>query len=76
MTDKAVQQALENIYTSLINDNEEIDQRIDDLKAALGTEKSVTVDPTRLAENTRPGRRHMQAYFKKRGVVVNFSDKK
>lgn len=73
MTDKPLQQAIENIYASLLNDNEDIDLRIDELKYALGSEKTVTVDPARLAENTRQGRRMMQSYFRRRGVNVEFS---
>jgi hypothetical protein len=74
MTSKNIEQALENIYTSLSNDNEDIDIHIDHLKTALdgAGEKSVTVDPARLAQNNRQGRKMMQAYFKKRGVTVNF----
>lgn len=73
MTEKAVQQAIENIYTSLQNDNENIDVRINELKKALGQEKNVTFEAARLAENSRQGRRFMQAYFKKRGLLVDFS---
>ncbi len=69
------EQALENIYTSLKNDNEDIDVHIAALKTALQKdgENSVAVDPARLAQNNRQGRKMMQAYFKKRGVTVTFS---
>lgn len=67
------EQALENIYTSLHNDNADIDDHIDALRTALGDDASVTVDPARLAQNNRQGRKMMQSYFKKRGVSVTFS---
>ncbi len=73
MTNTAIQSAIEAIYASLKNDNEEIDARIGELKAALPAKKEVTFDPVRLAENNRPGRRLLQTYFKKRGVIVKFA---
>lgn len=73
MTTLTKDQALENVYASLINDNEDIDQHIAALKTALGGEKDVTVDPARLPQNNRQGRKMMQSYFKKRGVIVTFS---
>lgn len=73
---EAVQKALEEIYASLRNNNEGIDEKIVVLKTALDAagEKRVTVDKTKLAQNDRPGRRLMQSYFKKRGVIVEFSE--
>ena len=69
-----VTQALENIYASLHANNEALDERIAVLKAALETEgaREVVVDASRLPNNSRPGRRMMQTYFKKRGVTVVF----
>lgn len=70
-----LEQALENIYTSLQNDNDNLDQHITALKttlAASGT-NSVTVDPARLVQPNRQGRKLMQAYFRQRGVIVNFA---
>lgn len=75
MTALTVQQAMENVYTSLQNDNEDIDTHIAALKVALtaaGT-NAVTADPSRLAQSNRQGRKLMQSYFKKRGVIVNFT---
>jgi len=71
-----VSEALEQIYASLANDNTEIDARIRDLKAALAAEglKEAVVEPARLAQNNRQGRKMMQSYFKKRGVAVVFSE--
>lgn len=75
MTTLNVEQALENIYTSLRNDNEDIDSHITHLKTALAAknEKTVAVDPTRLVQNNRQGRKLMQSYFKKRGLIVTFT---
>ncbi len=71
----AVAQALEGVYQSLHENNKDIDIHIARLKDALaaGGEKGVTIDPARLAQNNRQGRKMMQSYFRKRGVEVNFS---
>lgn len=71
-----VDQALENVYTSLQNDNLDIDQHIGALKEALAADgqKQVTVTPSRLPHNNRQGRKMMQSYFKKRGVTVVFEE--
>jgi hypothetical protein len=70
-----VTEALEQIYDSLAQDNLEIDARITELKKALAAEglKAVVVEPSRLAQNNRQGRKIMQSYFKKRGVMVTFA---
>ena len=70
-----VKEALENIYDSLRQDNADIDARIAELKAALISEgkKEVEVEPSRLVQNNRQGRKMMQSYFKKRGVTVVFA---
>lgn len=69
-----VDQALENVYASLRDDNNDIDNHISMLKEALATSGSAVamVDPSRLAQNNRQGRKVMQAYFKKRGVRIDF----
>lgn len=66
--------ALEHIYAALNDDNKDIDQHIARLKAAMDAkgQKSVTVDPARLVQNNRAGRKMMQSYFKRRGVNVMF----
>ncbi len=71
----SVEQALENVYTSLIDDNRDIDLHIAALKSALvaAGQKEAVVSPARLAQNNRQGRKMMQAYFKKRGVSVTFA---
>ena len=70
-----LEKALENVYRSVQNDNEDIDASIKDLKLAMVTEgkKSVEIDPTRLAYNNRQGKKLMQSYFKKRGVKIEFA---
>lgn len=75
MTTLTLEQALENIYTSLQNDNKDIDVHIAHLRDAMESsgQKSVAVEPARLAQNNRQGRKTMQAYFKKRGVTVTFA---
>lgn len=75
MTALNLQQAMENIYTSLHNDNADIDAHIDALKGALAAagEKEAVFESGRLAVNNRQGRKMMQSYFKKRGVSVSFS---
>ena len=71
-----VAEALEQIYDSLQNDNVEIDARIREAKTAMVAEgmKELVVEPSRLAQNNRQGRKIMQSYFKKRGVLVSFSE--
>lgn len=74
MTALTLPQALENIYASINNDNADIDAHISGLKTALAAsgEKEALIDPARLAQNNRSGRKMMQSYFKKRGVTVTF----
>ncbi|MDE1151602.1 MAG: hypothetical protein PW788_03615 [Micavibrio sp.] len=78
MTAITVEQALENIYTSLKDDNRDIDNHIAALKEALTAagQKTVTVEPEKLVQNNRAGRKMMESYFKKRGVTVNFAEAK
>lgn len=74
MSALTVEQATEEIYTSLVNDNEDINTHIANLKEALAAEgkKEAELDPARLAYNNREGRKRLQSYFKKRGVKVSF----
>ena len=67
-------EAIEAIYTSLENDNEDIDLHIANLKAAMNEEgaKEAVFKNDRLAQNNRQGRKVMQAYFRKRGIKVVF----
>lgn len=74
MSDLTVTQAIDNIYASLKNNNDDLDAHIAALKAAMGREgvKEALFDPGKLAQNNRQGRKLMQSYFKKRGVAVSF----
>lgn len=76
MTDAALDKALEDIYASLRNNNEGLDDLIIALKIVLYArkEKSVQVDPAKLVQPNRQGRKLMQSYFKKRGVIVTFPE--
>jgi hypothetical protein len=66
--------AIEAIYASLRANNEDLDTRIAELKAAMAREgaKEAVFAPAKLAQNNRQGRKLMQAYFRKRGVAVSF----
>ena len=69
-----IQQALEQVYTSLNNDNEGIDACIANLKTAMIEEKAQTVEieSIKLPVPNREGRNMLKSYFKKRGVKVKF----
>ena len=69
-----IEEAKEAVYTSLENDNEDIDLHIANLKTAMKENgaKEASFKPERLSQNNRQGRKVMQAYFKKRGVKVVF----
>lgn len=71
-----IDEAKNAIYTSLHNDNEDIDLHIANLKAAMAQagEKEASFEPAKLSQNNRAGRKMMQAYFKKRGVKVVFDN--
>ncbi|MFN7010570.1 MAG: hypothetical protein ACK4PN_11105 [Allorhizobium sp.] len=75
MSDLTLNQAIDNIYASLNNDNEDIDNHIAALKAAMAREgvKEAVFETARLAQSNRQGRKLMQSYFKKKGVAVAFS---
>lgn len=77
MTAPTIEQALENIYASLQNDNEDLDTHIQHLKAAMAAtgQGSVMVNSARLVQSNRQGRKLMQSYFKKRNVAITFSEK-
>ena len=76
MTAITLAQAIENIYASLDNNNDNIDGHIAALKTALIAEgqKEAVFEPARLAQNNRQGRKMMESYFKKRGVSVSFKE--
>jgi hypothetical protein len=66
---------LETVYASLHADNAGLDGHIATLKDALiaADEKTVEMEPERLPQNNRQGRKMLQTYFKKRGVVVQYA---
>jgi hypothetical protein len=68
--------ALEQVHAALNDNNAGLDASIATLKAALAAkgEKQVAMDKTRLPQNNRQGRKMLQTYFKKRGVVVVFAE--
>ena len=70
----SIEQATEAVYESLAADNLDIDLHIANLKSALSAagEKEAKIQPDRLVQNNRAGRKMMQSYFKKRGVKIVF----
>lgn len=70
----SIEEATEAVYESLKQDNLDIDLHIANLKSALGAagEKEAKIQPDRLVQNNRAGRKMMQSYFKKRGVKIVF----
>ena len=74
MNDITVSDAIEAIYASLKNDNEELDIHIAALKGAMAREgvKEATFETSRLVQPNRQGRKLMQSYFRKKGVAVAF----
>ena len=75
MSDLTLAQAIDNIYASIKADNEDLDNHIAALKAAMAREgaKEAVFEPSKLAQSNRQGRKLMQAYFRKKGVAVGFS---
>jgi hypothetical protein len=75
VTDLTLAQAIDNIYASIKADNEDLDNHIAALKAAMAREgaKEAVFEPAKLAQSNRQGRKLMQAYFRKKGVAVSFS---
>lgn len=75
VSDLTLNQAIDNIYESIKNDNEELDAHIAALKAAMAREgvKQAVFEPGRLAQSNRQGRKIMQSYFRQKGVAVSFS---
>lgn len=70
----AITQALKDVHTSLHNNNQGLEPAIAVLKTALAEagQKSVEMQKESLPQNNRQGRKMLQTYFKKRGVVVTF----
>lgn len=74
VSELTVVDATDSIYGSLRADNADIDAHIAALKAALAREglKEAVLDPAKLAQNNRSGRKLLQAYFRQRGVTVKY----
>jgi len=75
LSELTVADATNRIYQSLQADNADIDLHIAALKEALKREglKEAVIDPERLVQNNRSGRKLLQAYFRQRGVKVTFA---
>ena len=75
MSDLTMSEAIDNIYASIKNNNEELDTHIAALKSAMakGGVKEAVFEPAKLAQSNRQGRKIMQSYFKKKGVAVSFT---
>ena len=74
MSDITLSEAIDNIYASLKADNKDLLEHIAALKAAMAREgaKEAIFDPTKLAQNNRQGRKLMQAFFRQRGIKIDF----
>ena len=74
MNDVTVSEAIEAIYVSMRNDNEELDAHIANLKGAMAREglKEATFETSKLVQPNRQGRKLMQSYFRQKGVAVGF----
>ena len=75
MADPTMSEAIEAIYASIRNNNEDLDIHIATLKAAMAREgaREAVFETSKLAQANRQGRKLMQSYFKKKGVAVGFS---
>jgi len=75
VSDITYTEAVEAIYASISNDNEDLDIHIAALKSAMAREgvKEATFETAKLAQPNRQGRKLMQAYFRKKGIAVGFS---
>lgn len=75
MSDITVSAAIEAIYTSIRNDNEDLDLHVAALKGAMAKEgvKEAVFETSKLAQPNRQGRKLMQAYFRKKGIDISFS---
>lgn len=74
MSTISVSEAIDAIYASIKNDNEELDSHIAALKGAMAREgvKEATFETAKLVQPNRQGRKLMQSYFRKKGVAVGF----
>jgi hypothetical protein len=75
LSDLTLAEATENIYAALREDNKDLDVHIAALKAVMARDglKEAVFEPSKLAQNNRSGRKLMEAYFRKKGVLVAFA---
>tara|TARA_R110002050_G_scaffold55954_8_gene125970 strand:+ start:22212 stop:22457 length:246 start_codon:yes stop_codon:yes gene_type:complete len=75
VSDLTLPQAIDNIYASIKNNNEDLDSHVAALKAVMKRDgvKEAVFDPGKLAQSNRQGRKIMQSYFRQKGVAVSFS---
>jgi hypothetical protein len=75
LSDITVSAAIEAIYASIRNDNEELDLHMAALKSAMAKEgvSEAVFETSKLAQPNRQGRKLMQAYFKKKGIAISFA---
>ena len=75
MSDITVSEAIDAIYASIKNNNEDLDVHMAALKAAMAKEgtKEAVFETSKLAQPNRQGRKLMQAYFKKKGIAISFT---
>ena len=76
MSDITLSEAIDNIYASIKADNKDLLEHIAALKAAMAREgaKEAIFDPTKLAQNNRQGRKLMQAFFRQKGIKIDFKE--
>ena len=74
MSDITLTEAIDNIYASLREDNKDLLNHIAALKGAMAREgvKEAIFDPAKLAQNNRQGRKLMQAFFRQKGIKIDF----
>lgn len=74
MSDITLSEAIDNIYASIKADNKDLLEHMTALKAAMAREgaKEAIFDPTKLAQNNRQGRKLMQAFFRQKGIKIDF----
>ena len=76
MSDITLSEATDAIYASLKADNKDLLVHIAALKAAMARDgvKEAIFDPTKLAQNNRQGRKLMQAFFRQKGIKIEFKE--
>jgi hypothetical protein len=72
LSDLTLAEATANIYTSLREDNADLELHVAALKAAMAREGAAEAvfEVSKLAQPNRQGRKLLQAYFRKKGIAV------